>query len=298
MEWGFRWRPYVPVAKRRAAAERFAKNLEKKSGKALEPITINGRTIAATFWGKAWCENLESYSDFANRLPRGRTYVRNGSVIDLKIEAGNVAALVSGSSIYTVQITIAKLKPKLWEKICDDCAQSIDSLIDLMQGRFSKGVMQRLTRPEDGLFPKPSEIKMKCSCPDWAVMCKHVAAVLYGAGARLDHQPDLLFKLRDVDHLELVSQAMNEANIGSAIQGAASPSLGDANLEELFGIDLGGAAPSDTKLAKKGTRKKGERLPSRATKKVAKKTVKRIDGPQAGPKSRGTKKATPRKKTK
>src|SRR5687768_2102411 len=97
------FKPYVSVAQRRAKAAREAAKLQKK-GQQSAPILIEGRCISTTFWGKAWCENLESYSDFDNRLPRGRTYVRNGSVVDLKINPGEVIALVSGSSLYRIKI--------------------------------------------------------------------------------------------------------------------------------------------------------------------------------------------------
>ena len=230
------WRPYVSVAQRRAKASRFAAKLSKQ-GKALQPITLAGRTIAKTFWGKAWCDNLESYSDFENRLPRGRTYVRNGSVIDLQISAGKVEALVSGSEIYEVKIQIDKLNARDWQAITRDCSQAVDSLLDLLQGRLSKGVMQRLTRQKDGLFPSPKEIKINCSCPDWAWLCKHAAAVLYGVGSRLDEEPELLFTLRGVDHQELVSQAVAGGNLDQALSGGGR-ALAEDDLGALFGIDL------------------------------------------------------------
>jgi len=227
----------VPVAQRRARARRYAQQLAKQ-GQDVTPVEIEGRTIARTFWGKAWCENLESYSDFENRLPRGRTYVRNGSVIDLQIRKGTVAALVSGSEIYEVRISIKSLPARLWKAITRDCSQGIDSLLDLLQGRLSNGVMQRLTRQRDGLFPKPAEIEIRCSCPDWAVLCKHAAAALYGVGARLDEQPELLFTLRDVDHTELISQAVAADNLDAAMGSGDESTLAEEDLSELFGIDL------------------------------------------------------------
>src|SRR5713101_4323063 len=200
------WTPYVPVAARRRKAEREMEKLRKK-GAVLSPVKIEGRQIARTFWGKAWCENLERYRDFENRLPRGRTYVRNGSVIDLQIAPGEIKALVSGSEVYKVKVKVAPVAKARWQSICKDCAGAIDSLIELLQGRFSKGVMERVCRQKTGLFPSPDEIQLSCSCPDWADMCKHVAAVLYGIGARLDQQPDLLFRLHDVDEKELIAGA-------------------------------------------------------------------------------------------
>jgi len=192
----FGWRPYVPVAEKRRQAECKLAKL-KKQGQSIAPVKIEGRTIAKSFWGKSWCGNLERYSDYENRLPRGRTYVRNGSVVDLKITKGEVAALVSGSELYKVKIAIKPVTATRWKAICRDCAGTIDSLVELLQGRLAKGVMDRICREGDGLFPAPGEIQLSCNCPDWADMCKHVAAVLYGVGARLDEMPRLLFVLRD-----------------------------------------------------------------------------------------------------
>lgn len=244
MYWG--WKPYVPVARRRANAARAATQLAKKRGRELKPIAIEGRKIARTFWGEAWCDSLENHSDFENRLPRGRTYVRNGSVIDLHIDRGRVEALVSGSEMYTVKVEIERLKPAHWKGLKSECSESIDSLLDLLAGRFSDGVMQRLTHPESGLFPRPNEIKMECSCPDWAVLCKHVAAVLYGVGARLDHEPQLLFLLRGVDHAELVSQAVSGDNLKSALSGPDN-SLASEDLGAMFGIELDATGAAESK---------------------------------------------------
>jgi uncharacterized Zn finger protein len=231
---GWGWGPYVPVAERRRKALKKMEGLRKK-GRVISPVSIEGRTIARTFWGKAWCENLESYSDYENRLPRGRTYVRNGSVVDLQIAESQITALVSGSEIYEVKVEILPVAKPRWESICEDCAGSIDSLVELLQGRLSKGVMERISQQHTGLFPSPQEIKLSCSCPDWAGMCKHVAAVLYGVGARLDQQPELLFRLRAVDEKELIASA------GKALPSAKkSPAkvLGGEDLSKLFGLDM------------------------------------------------------------
>lgn len=236
----FAFRPYVPVAKRRAqAAAEVAKR--KKKGEEVSPVQIAGRTIATTFWGKAWCDNLESYSDYENRLPRGRTYVRNGSVVDLQIQPGKIVALVSGSSLYKITINIDPVPEKQWRSIKSQCAGQIGSLVELLQGRLSRGVMDVVTAAGTGLFPKPSEIKLACSCPDWAVMCKHVAAVLYGVGARLDRQPELLFLLRKVDHLELIEDAVPDTG-KKATRG--SKTLAASDVADVFGIEL--ASPEGT----------------------------------------------------
>src|ERR1700688_187730 len=200
------WRPYVSVAERRRKAMREIENRGEK-GHPISPVAIDGRTIVKTFWGKSWCENLERYSDYANRLPRGRTYVRNGSGVDLQITPRAIHAWVSGSELYEISLTIAPVAKARWKSICHDCAGAIDSLVELLQGRFSKGVMERICRQNHGLFPAPAEIKLSCSCADWAGMCKHVAAVLYGVGARFDHEPELLFRLREVDEKDLIVKA-------------------------------------------------------------------------------------------
>ncbi len=251
MSWYGAWKPYVPVAKRRARAAAYAKKLAKSQKRSLEPIELTGRKIASTFWGHAWCHNLERYSDFENRLPRGRTYVRNGSIIDLQIQPGNVTAIVSGSEVYRVTIDIQTLTKSAWKRIKRDFSQAIASLIDLLQGRFDQGVMRRLTQIEGGLIPKPGEIKMHCTCPDWATLCKHVAATLYGVGARLDAAPELLFTLRDVDHLELVGEAVGASNLAGALTASADAALGDQDLGELFGIDLEVAAPTKSSRRRK-----------------------------------------------
>ncbi len=234
---GWGWRPYVSAAERRLRALRETAKLTKK-GHHVSPVVIEGRTIARTFWGKAWCDNLERYSDYENRLPRGRTYVRNGSVIDLQIAPGEIKALVSGSDIYKVTVIVAPVSKVRWKSICTDCAGAIDSLVELLQGRFSKGVMLRVCQQRTGLFPSPDEIKLSCSCPDWADMCKHVAAVLYGIGARLDQQPELLFRLHKVDEKELIAKAGNDLPLSKNGPAAAKVLGGGEDLSALFGLDM------------------------------------------------------------
>lgn len=235
MRWENEWPAYVSVAQRRKKAEEHIKN-SKKRGKILNPVLVEGKKIAKTFWGNAWCENLEAYSDFANRLPRGRTYVRNGSVIDLQIKKGTVKAQVMGSSLYHISINVTSMPEAKWKSLARACAGKIDSLIELLQGKFSKAVMEIITRKEGGLFPKPREIEMDCSCPDSAGMCKHIAAVLYGVGSTLDVKPELLFTLRFVDHLDLIAIAgTGEAFIQN---NEDQIKIDDADLSSLFGIDM------------------------------------------------------------
>lgn len=232
----FGWGDYVSVAAKHRSAERTIADL-KKQGRSVAPVNIEGRTITKSFWGGSWCTNLERYSDYESRLPRGRSYVRNGFVVDLRIAKGEVTALVSGSELYEIRIAIAPVAPKRWRAICRDCAGSIDSLVELLQGRLAKGVMDRVCREGDGLFPAPNEIKLSCSCPDWADMCKHVAAVLYGIGARLDEKPRLLFVLRGVDENEMLAGSGQDLAISKSAPVAANV-LDDNDVAALFGLEM------------------------------------------------------------
>ncbi|MGP8237235.1 MAG: SWIM zinc finger family protein [Limisphaerales bacterium] len=239
MSWNYYgFRPYLPVAERRAKAARELAKLAKKNGQASSPVLLDGSKIASTFWGKAWCDNLEAYSDYANRLPRGRSYVRNGSVVHLEVSQGKVTARVSGSSLYKIEIKIKPLAPSLWKSIQSECAGKIDSLIELLQGKLSSSVMQIVTRPERGLFPTPKEIELDCSCPDWADLCKHVAASLYGVGARLDQSPELLFLLRGVDPADLISQASAAETVRQSARAEGAAAMSEAEIADVFGIEL------------------------------------------------------------
>lgn len=270
--WG--WKPYVPAAARRKKAESAAARA-KKAGATLAPIAPSRGAIAKTFWGKAWCDNLERYSDYSNRLPRGRTYVRNGSVIDLVVAEGEVRALVVGSDLYRVDVRVAAVSDKHWKAIGSDCAGSIDSMVELLQGKFSQGVMQRLCRRGDGLFPAPKEIEFSCSCPDWASMCKHVAAVLYGVGARLDERPELLFQLRRVDGAQLLAQA-DQVAARPGKRPAKGRVLDESALADVFGIEMAevaavpvaAAAKAATRSRRKAAAKKAVAPPARAARKT------------------------------
>ena len=292
-----RWRPYVSVAERRRRAAKKIAGM-KKNGHDVSPVEIAGRKIAATFWGEAWCRNLEAYSDYSNRLPRGRTYVRNGSVIDLQIEVGRVRAIVSGSEIYEVAVEIKPLAKKRWVDIKSQCAGRIDSLVELLRGSISKAVMEIVSRKGEGLFPAPREISLSCSCPDWATMCKHVAATLYGVGARLDHKPELLFTLRGVDPTEMVEAAVDQPpKAGKSRMGRV---LETNELSSVFGvdIDMDEASSEDvstpTKPAKKAKRT------SQSRKKSVARTNKKTKAKPAAKKpatKKSTNKATAKKTT-
>jgi hypothetical protein len=237
----FRWKPYVPAAARRQTADRTVGKIQKE-GQTLSPVAASRGAITKSFWGKAWCRNLERYSDYSNRLPRGRTYLRNGCVIDLKIGPGEVTAQVIGSNLYRITVSIREVAAAHWQAITRDCARSIDTLVELLQGQLSTSVMERITRPGTGLFPSPTEISFSCSCPDSAAMCKHVAATLYGIGARLDSAPELLFGLRKVDAKELIARAGEGGTSVQKLPGAGRI-LDSSILADVFGIDFGGTDP-------------------------------------------------------
>lgn len=243
-----RWTPYVPVAKKREKALEKMAQLKKK-GHHIQPIEIEGRTIARSFWGKAWCTHMESFCDLDNRLPRGRTYVRNGSVCHLDIKKGEIQAMVSGSSLYNVNIQIKPLLHEKWDHIKQTCIGKVSSLLDLLSGKLSGGVMEVVVHPKDGLFPLTQEFSLNCDCPDWATMCKHVAAVLYGVGSRLDADPAQLFTLRGVNFEELID--VNEA-ITSVTSTTSSrrKRMDDNSFGDLFGIDMIQAPPSSTRIKK------------------------------------------------
>lgn len=228
--------PYVSVAEKRQRAARALAKLE-KAGLQVEPLgePSHRMKIATSFWGRSWCRHLENFSDYENRLPRGRTYVRNGSIMHLAVTRGEIVALVSGSELYRTAISIKPIEEDRWERIRSRCRGGIGSLIELLQGKISEQIMSVVANPEDGLFPKPGEIRFNCSCPDWAGLCKHSAAVLYGVGARLDQRPELLFILRGVDHNELMEATDSGAILG---RGGRRKRIADSSIGDVFGVDF------------------------------------------------------------
>jgi uncharacterized Zn finger protein len=233
--------PYVTIGEKR---EKAAKKLAKlrKQDPNLQPVVIEGSALAKTWWGKSWNKNLESYADYSNRIERGRSYVRNGAVLDLKIQPGEVKALVQGSESkpYNVTIEIKPIQKNNWIKIKKSCQGQLESLPELLEGNFPKPLSTVFMAKGEGLFPSSDEIKLSCSCPDWAVLCKHVAATLYGIGARLDENPMLFFTLRNADVHELIFQAVDDhtQNLLKIAENKSARVLDDMDLVDVFGIDL------------------------------------------------------------
>jgi uncharacterized Zn finger protein len=235
--------PYVSVGEKKAQGMLELRKRLRQTKRTAEPVVIGHRKrqLSATFWGKAWSDNLERYADLANRLPRGRTYLRNGSVLDLTIAPGRVEAYVAGSELYQVTIGIAPMARTRWRRVVARCTGRIGSLVGLLRGELSDDVLGVLTHASDGLFPEPREMTLDCSCPDAAEVCKHVAAVLYGVGIRLDTRPELFFTLRQVDQAELLSSAATGAV--SRARPAAGKRIADDRLSAVFGIELEATPP-------------------------------------------------------
>lgn len=237
--WGFP--EYETVAEKKAKAAKKLKQLRKKMP-AITPVVIEGTALARTWWGKAWNKNLERYADYRNRIGRGKSYVRHGAVLDLKIKDGQVTALVQGTRAkpYEVVIRISPVKKANWDQIRKQCQGELRSLPDLLAGKFPKELGEIFLAEGKGLFPTPKEISFECSCPDWASMCKHVAAALYGIGARLDEDPLLFFTLRQADTEELVARAVEEktGDLLARAERKSSRVIDEADLSGLFGIDL------------------------------------------------------------
>lgn len=213
---------------------------EKKKGKELAPVLISGRTIAKNWWGKAWCENLERYADYENRIDRGKRYVRSGAIVDLQIEKGKVLARIQGTRKipYKVEIRISPLSEEKCQSIIERCTTKLENVEQLIEGNFPPE-MKALFEGSDGLFPSPREISFQCSCPDWALMCKHVAAALYGIGARFDEKPLLFFELRGIDFNHFIDVTLAnkvELMLKNAGQPKSDRIMESDRLTELFGV--------------------------------------------------------------
>ncbi|MDR2076286.1 MAG: hypothetical protein LBP61_05060 [Desulfovibrio sp.] len=239
MSWGYSYYNHSQpsVAQQREIAEKRRKKLEKDQVE-IQPVIIAGGKIAERWWGIAWNKNLESYADFENRLGRGRSYCKNGLILDLRISEGGIRAQVSGSSVYNVTITIDKLADRHWRGIVAACAKRVENIGTLVEGRFPQELADVFMKQGEGLFPSPKEIHMLCDCPDAAMLCKHIAAVLYGVGARLDRDPLLFFKLRGVDPGELIKKSVEE-KMQNLLANAGRKSgrvIADKDIARLFGV--------------------------------------------------------------
>ena len=301
--WGFP--RYVSVGEKQQRSKKKLEQLMKKN-KDIKPVIIEGATLAKTWWGKAWNRNLEAYADYSNRIGRGRSYVRCGSVLDLQIQEGNIKALVQGSDSdpYSIVIKIKSLEKTIWEEIKDFCAGKLDSLQELLMGKFPEALGEIFTAHGKGLFPSPKEIDFDCSCPDWASMCKHVAATLYGIGARLDHEPNLFFLLRKIEIGDLISETIRDKT-EELLTRAKRKSLRiieGQDLSSVFGIELD-SAPGfrkkiDVKVANKAEALKKAKATAKIRKTPANKLVHESENLAAKKAARKTKKGATKKTAK
>lgn len=276
--WGYP--RYVSVGEKRAKAERKLKQLRKKNP-AIHPIVIEGFAIAKTWWGKSWNLNLERYADYSNRIGRGRSYVRHGTVLDLQITPGQVKSLVQGSRAkpYSVIIKIKGIGKNIWKNMKAACAGKLDSLPALLAGQFPKALGEIFTARGEGLFPSPKEIEFDCSCPDWAYMCKHVAATLYGIGARLDEDPGLFFKLRKVKVDDVIQQTVKDQSdrLLKKAEKASARTIAESDLSGMFGIDMEENIDFDSPKTAKKVSGAGK-TPPKAAKRTKAKASKRKPG--------------------
>lgn len=248
---------YIPVGEKRVKAAKKLKQLRKKN-QDINPVILDGSKLTHTWWGKAWNKNLEAYADYSNRIGRGKTYVRHGAVLDLKMYAGKITALVQGnrSKPYSLEIKIKPIPNEKWSKIKKACQGKLISMAKLLDGKFPEELQGIFTRKGSGLFPTPREINFHCSCPDWASMCKHIAAALYGVGSRLDNDPSLFFTLRKVKMDNLVSEVAKDKSriMLSKAKKKTSRVIADSDVSDMFGLDVGiKEKPVKVKPAKRKT---------------------------------------------
>ncbi len=286
--------PYVPVSEKKAKSQKALAKL-RAADSGIQPVVIEGQKIATSWWGASWNRNLERYADYSNRIERGRSYVRHGAVIDLRVEPGLVTAMVQGSrpKPYTVTVTIDKLPDRAWSALCKEALPQLDSLAVLLGGKFPETLKDSFFAQGTGLFPAPKDIHFDCSCPDWASMCKHVAAVLYGIGNRLDQAPELLFTLRQVSVEQLIAgtvKATTDTLIRKAETAQGDDILADADLGGMFGIELDQSPSIPPATAKatgtktstaKNTRPKPAKPPAKKVAKTAKPAAKTAPPPPA-----------------
>jgi uncharacterized Zn finger protein len=236
-----RYPKYVSVGQKMAKAEKKLKQLRKKMP-GIRPVNLSGSSLARTWWAKSWNNNLERYADYDNRIGRGRSYLRHRAVLDLQISPGKVTALVMGSvaNPYEIKITVQPVPPKHWQTIKKQCQGHLKSLQDLLAGTFPKTLAEIFFIQDQGLFPTPKDIRFHCSCPDSASMCKHIAATLYGIGARFDEDPSLFFTLRGVDTGDLIADAVQGSTdeLLNKTRKKTARVIDDADLSDLFGIDM------------------------------------------------------------
>ncbi len=224
---------YVRVQKRRTYARDIAAQLERQ-GEILTPAVAHGKNIANQFWGRAWCHAIDEWQDCAYRLPGGRSLLKNGGVIDLKISRNSVIARVAADQVYDVQLHYRDADPYSVAELRSQCAGKLTGLLDFIQGKLSEEVMQYICNPVYGLFPEYGDFKISCTCLDDAVLCRHAAAALYAVATRLDDEPELFFTLRGIDAKDFFEAEDILTQTGSN----SAEGLSADELSKTFGIDI------------------------------------------------------------
>ncbi|MGE3271568.1 MAG: SWIM zinc finger family protein [Chloroflexota bacterium] len=178
-----------------------------------------GPELATTWWARRWMAALDGFG-WAGRLSRGRSYARNGRVLDVEFSRGAIRARVQGSERqpYRVEMSVERFPDQVWDRVIGALARQALYAAKLLAGELPAEIVQLCDTAEAPLFPShPNDITMKCSCPDWAVPCKHVAAVHYALAAELDRDPFLLFRLRGRTREELTAALRaRRSSFGSA----------------------------------------------------------------------------------
>ncbi len=197
-------------------------------GEELHPVVGCSRALARHFWGKAWMRQLARCESGGYALAPGRSLLRHGCVLDVRLAPGLIRARVGAQRLEEVELRLAPLDAERQEELVQLCQGRIDSLVSLMEGRVDEAVLAPLCDPERGLLPQPADWSMSCTCADWSEPCPHAAAAIYAAGILIDAEPALLFSLRSFDPSSLLQPADQ----------AATADFDAAGLGQLFGIEL------------------------------------------------------------
>lgn len=222
--------PRMPVARLATLAAERLRELQ-SNGAELCPVVNKSRKLATNYWGAAWMRHLARCEAGGLNLAPGRSLLRHGSVLDLRLSQGKIAALVSADELYEVELSITPLDDERLEHLKKACYGNIASCVALLEGKVDADVLNMLCADETGVLPEPADWHMYCSCTDWSEPCAHAAAAVYAAGCLIDAEPGLLFTLRGIDVSALLPSEQ-------PLQLASDASFDAAALSATFGIDI------------------------------------------------------------
>lgn len=187
------------------------------------------RPFGLTWWGKAWVDALEHRARLdPNRLGRGRSYARRGSVLDLRVDPGVVSATVQGSRVtpYEVTVRIRAFSGDEWDAVLDVVSAQIGRVAALLDGELPPEVVDDAQAAGLELLPDAGEVKTACNCPDFAVPCKHSAAVCFLIADALDEDPFVLLLLRGRRRDELMSALRSRRSAGGDVPAVKARPVG------------------------------------------------------------------------